>query len=290
MHAEEKYKITIVTATFNSAKTLEQTITSIVAQDYPNIEYIIVDGSSVDGTLDIIKKYEGMIDLRWISEPDAGIYDAFNKGIDMATGDYIHFLGSDDSMCNAHTISSVVKQLENDTDILSAPIKVIDEKSGREYLGCNQYYMDKANYHGGMIPHPGMFVKTSLMEKYKFDTSYKIAADYKFFLQCYYDDSIHFKYISEPVVFFAKSGSSSVLSKCWEENNRLYSELGLPFHAPSLDGPFLFECLVRKILWRLGVLAPALQLADFVIRGVKSRFIWQKHTCDNPVCRWCGRM
>ena len=91
----DSIKITILTATFNSGKTLEQTISSVVNQDYKDIEYIIVDGASTDNTVDIIKKYE-KYGIKWISEPDNGLYDALNKGFDMATGDYFQVLGSDD--------------------------------------------------------------------------------------------------------------------------------------------------------------------------------------------------
>ena len=89
------FKISIITITFNSEEHLEQTIESVAAQTYPSIEYIIVDGGSTDGTLDIIKRHEEDID-RWISEPDDGIADAFNKGIALATGDFVYFLNSDD--------------------------------------------------------------------------------------------------------------------------------------------------------------------------------------------------
>lgn len=289
MNVKEKCKITIITATYNSAETLEQTIASVAMQDYPYIEYIVVDGASTDGTVDIIKNYENKITLKWISEPDTGIYDAFNKGIDMATGDYVNFLGSDDSLYNVNTISSVVNHLEANIDILSAAIMVIDEDSLAQYPNYNHHALDKAAYHGGMIPHPGMFVKTTLMKKYKFDLEYKIAADYKFFLQCYYDDNIIFKYVDEPVVYFTNSGSSSNMSKCWEENNRIYTELGLPFQSPSIDSQFLWEQSVRRILWKIGILSSVIKIADYCRRKIKGYFVWEKHSCNNPICRWCGR-
>ena len=289
MSAKEKCKITIITATYNSAETLEQTIASVAMQDYPYVEYIIVDGASTDGTVDIIKKYDNKIPIKWISEKDAGIYDAFNKGINMATGDYINFLGSDDSLCNVSTISDVVDHLEENTDILSAAIMVIDEESLTQYPSYNHHALDKTAYHGGMIPHPGMFVKTSLMRKHKFDLGYKIAADYKFFLQCYYDNNVVFKYIDEPVVYFTNSGSSSNMTKCWEENNRIYVELGLPFRAPSIDSPILWERFARIILWKIGVLSSSIKIADYCRRKIKGHFVWERHTCANPICRWCGR-
>ena len=287
---KDKYKITIITATYNSAITLEQTIVSVAAQDYPNIEYIIVDGASTDGTVDVIKKYEEQINIRWISEPDTGIYDAFNKGIDMATGDYIQFIGSDDSLCDTHTIFNVVEQLDDNTDILSAAVIVVAEDTSRQAITYNHDVLDKDAYRGVMVPHQGMFVKTSLIKNNKFDTSLKIAADYKFFLQCYYNDNVKFKYIDTPVVFFANSGSSSDLSKCWDEYNFIYRELGLPFHAPLIDSKFFIRRVVKSMLWKMGLLPCATQVGGLCSQWIKRHFIWDKHTCDNPICRWCGRV
>lgn len=289
MLAKNKYKITIITATYNSAATLEQTIASVARQDYPDIEYIIVDGASTDGTLEIVRKYEDKINLKWISEPDNGIYDAFNKGIDMATGEYIQFLGSDDSLCNAHAISCIAEQIEANTDILSATIVVIDEKSKKQYIQYNHLARNKKEYLGGMIPHPGMFVKTSLGRKYKFDTSYKILGDYKFFLQCYYDDNVKFKFIDEPVVFFTNSGTSSDIIKCWKEDNRIYAELGLPFHEPAIYSRSPVKRVVRRILHKMGMLVSVQKAFEIWKYRYKIHFVWQNHSCDNPICRWCGR-
>ena len=99
-------KISIITVSYNAAKTIEQTISSVVNQTYQDIEYIIIDGGSTDGTMDIIRKYEDRI-AYWISEPDKGIYDAMNKGIDVATGDYVYFLGADDRLVDANIIDKI---------------------------------------------------------------------------------------------------------------------------------------------------------------------------------------
>ena len=104
-------KITILTASYNAAATIEQTIVSVVYQDYPNLEYIIIDGGSTDGTIDILKKYE-KDGLRWISEPDRGLYDALNKGVGMASGEYIEVLGGDDALTDYHVISRVVQKMK----------------------------------------------------------------------------------------------------------------------------------------------------------------------------------
>ncbi|SDO97526.1 glycosyltransferase family 2 protein [Selenomonas ruminantium] len=280
---EYKYKITIITATYNSAITLEQTVASVAQQDYPNIEYIIVDGKSIDGTLDIIRKYEDKINLKWISEPDKGIYDAFNKGVDMATGDYIYFLGSDDALCNAHIISDIVAHIEADTDVLSAAIIVVDEKSKKCYPTYNHHALNKEKYIGGPIPHQGMFVRTSVVKKYKFDSSYTIAADYKFFLQCYYNDVVKFKFIDEPVAFFANNGTSSNLEECFKENNRIYNELQVPFQNSIV---FNLKKYMKIVLLNIHLLPWFTRLK----RQRKIKSLKTKHTCDNKICRWCGRL
>ena len=102
--------ISIITAVLNGDKTLERTIQSVIDQDYKNIEYIIIDGGSTDGTLDIIKKYDHAIDY-WMSEPDEGIYDAFNKGIQISSGEWIYFLGADDYFVDQNVLNTTVHKL-----------------------------------------------------------------------------------------------------------------------------------------------------------------------------------
>jgi glycosyltransferase involved in cell wall biosynthesis len=105
----DRPRLTVVTAVFNGSKTLEATIQSVISQTYANIEYIIIDGGSTDGTLDIIRKYEDAIDY-WLSEPDKGVYDAMNKGIRASTGTWLNFLNANDVYCNCSAIESVAKK------------------------------------------------------------------------------------------------------------------------------------------------------------------------------------
>ena len=132
-------KISIVTVSYDVAGTIEQTISSVVNQTYENIEYIIIDGGSTDGTVDIIRKYEDKI-AYWVSETDRGIYDAMNKGIDVATGDYIYFLGADDILFNLPIIS-ISNAWHDNIDILLGKVKFSNgyvysskaEKNGNSY-------------------------------------------------------------------------------------------------------------------------------------------------------------
>ena len=207
MDAKSRPVISIITATFNAAATLRQTIESVLSQTYPYVEYIIIDGGSTDGTVAILQNYSSKLSY-WVSEPDNGIYDAFNKGIHVATGDYIQFLGSDDCLYNETILSRVVDSIHGTTDVFSASIYLVDSQWNLQKILDNHSARDKALFAGEMIPHPGMFTKTSLLKKRPFDISFHIAADYDFFLSCYFDEQIRFQYVDFPVAFFSLDGVS----------------------------------------------------------------------------------
>jgi len=119
-------KVTVVTVTYNAEQYLEQTIKSVIEQDYSNIEYIIIDGGSTDRTLEIIKKYEKYL-AYWVSEPDDGIFYAMNKGIEVATGDWINFLNAGDTYVNKNILSKVISQTEGETDIILSHTNLVKE-------------------------------------------------------------------------------------------------------------------------------------------------------------------
>ncbi len=175
---EDKPLISIVTVVYNGEKYLEQTIKSVIGQSYDNVEYIIIDGGSTDGTLDIIKKYENWIDY-WASEKDSGIYDAMNKGTDVATGEYMAFLNADD-WYERDTLTVISDNiLEHKRDYFFGNIDVYkNEKYQSTWLPKPQKYK-----RAMPIYHPGLFVKTEFLKANKFDTSYKIVSDYEFIIK-----------------------------------------------------------------------------------------------------------
>ena len=194
-------KISIITACYNAEKTIEQTIQSVVNQTYDNIEYIIVDGASTDGTMDIVRKYEEQVDII-ISEPDEGIYDAFNKGAKVATGDYIQYLNADDYLIADDVINGVSIFIKNNNNpvLVYGGILIINEDTGYKRLRNKQFMLVDIQ-RGEMIPHPATFLNRDiLLEMELFDTQYVIAADYNLICKVYkkYSDSIlhHSKIIS----------------------------------------------------------------------------------------------
>jgi len=278
-------KISVVTAAYNAAKTIEQTISSVVNQDYPYIEYVIVDGSSTDGTVSIIEKYASSYNIKWVSEPDRGLYDALNKGVQMATGDYIEIIGADDALVSADIISRVVGEMESNTDIFAGQVWYVDEDSKKQFPYTNISMRNRSTYRGGMSPHAAMFARRELLLQYPFDTSYRIAGDYKFFLQCYYDKKVQIQYSDIMVAFFATSGLSSDVESAWREEKRLYSELGLSLRSYNSADSSWIARMIKYTLVATHLFVPI----RMVWRFFNIRLCWKDHTCENKLCRWCGR-
>jgi len=204
--------ISIITATYNSQKTIEHTIQSVLSQTYSNIEYIIIDGKSTDETLDIIKKYEGEIS-KVISEPDRGIYDALNKGIEQATGGVVGFLHADDFYANNQVIENIVKVFETQkTDSVYGDLEYVSasntDKTIRNWQTGN--FSLKELKKGWMPPHPTFYVKTEVYKKYgNFNLDYKIAADYDLVLRFLGKYKISATYLPQVLVKMRMGGASN---------------------------------------------------------------------------------
>ncbi len=173
-------KISIITVCFNAEKTIEETIKSVKMQTYKNIEYIIKDGKSKDGTLKVIKKYKNNIS-KIISSKDNGLYDAMNEGVKKATGDIIYFLNADDVLVDKHVIEEVAKDFENDNlDMVYGDVDFFyPNKKKTVRIIRNASIKDVKN--GLMPPHQGSFVKRKFLLRYPFDLNYKSSADFDFF-------------------------------------------------------------------------------------------------------------
>lgn len=173
-------KISIITICLNADRYLEQTITSVINQTLPNKEYIIIDGGSTDDTLDIIKRYDAHID-KWISEPDRGIADAMNKGLSIATGDYILFLHSDDYLIDFSVLERASSYLTDNLDIYFFKVLLVDQGINRESRNRSLCWL--TNFKMGSC-HQGQLCSTRLFKKVgTFDTSFKISMDYDFILR-----------------------------------------------------------------------------------------------------------
>lgn len=208
---EKNIKVSIITVCFNSAKTLEQTIKSVINQSYNNIEYIIIDGGSTDGTLDIIKKYEDKITY-WVSEPDNGLYDAMNKGIRIASGEIIGIINSDD-WYNQGAFEEVVNCFaKSDCEIVYGDMITVAD-TGVLLRKCAAKINQDHIYFRMIYSHATVFVKRYVYEKYGvFDCRYKIVADYDAMLR-FYSQGVVFTYLPFDVAFFRIGGVST--TKMW---------------------------------------------------------------------------
>lgn len=191
--------ISVITVVYNGAATLERTILSILEQTYPHVEYIIIDGGSTDGSLDIIKKYSEHI-AYWVSEPDEGIYDAMNKGVQRASGEWILFMGADDILYNV--LHTIVPELTNKDTIYYGDVHF--GSTAKVYNGrYNKYKLSIAN-----ICHQSIFYPARVFQIYKYDLNYPVYADYALNLQCWADRRFRFKYLPVVVSLFAWGGAS----------------------------------------------------------------------------------
>lgn len=211
-------KVSIITVTYNSLSTLQDTIESVQFQDYPDIEYIVIDGASKDGTIEIIRNNQFTIS-NWLSEPDQGLYDAMNKGIALATGDIVGIINSDDFYHRSDSISQIVKAFqENEVDSVFADVRFVHpsnlEKTVR-YYRSDLFSPDK--FKMGLMPaHPTFFTYKENFEKFgNYRTDYKIAADFELLVRFLYKHKLSYKYIPIDLMKMRTGGLST---RSWKSN------------------------------------------------------------------------
>lgn len=218
-----KPKVSIITVCYNSAKTIEDTIQSVINQTYDNIEYIIVDGLSTDNTLEIVNKYKDRI-ATIVSEKDAGLYDAINKGIGLATGEIIANLNSDDFYIDNNVITDVVTKMEETkSDTLYADLYYVDALDTNKVIRnwVSGAYKKGMFFKGWMPPHPTFFVRKSVYDNYgKFNLELKSAADYEIMLRFIHKHECSISYLPLAVVRMRVGGVSNVSIKNRLKANR----------------------------------------------------------------------
>lgn len=246
-------KISLITVSFNSEKTIRSTIDSVLSQTYDAIEYIVCDGNSTDGTIDILKEYEGQITV--VSEPDRGIYDAMNKGIKLASGDVIGIINSDDFYSNEHVIEKVVKTFQSSgSDSVYGDLQYIDPNNERRVVR----YWKSGNFkkskmlRGWMVPHPTFFIKKSVYEQYGlFDWHYRISGDYEMAIRLLYKNNVTAHYLPEVLVKMRAGGvsNSSIFGRvraniedhrAWKDNNLKRRYYTVPLKPIRKIGQFVY--------------------------------------------------
>lgn len=228
-------KISIITVCWNSADTIKDAINSVLMQSYPDIEYIIVDGGSTDGTVQIIESFKDQI-AKFVSEPDNGIYDAMNKGIKLCTGDVIGILNSDDFYASNDLIQKVFDGFPSSADMVFGDVLFVDRKAIHQHLR----YIDGSAFKpwklrfGWMPPHPACFIRSHVYSNFGlYKTEYKIAADYEFFVRILFVKKVRATHNPEIMISMREGGVStknlkSTIVISWEilkacKQNNMYS-------------------------------------------------------------------
>lgn len=209
-------KISIITVAYNSASTITDTFDSVLSQTYKDIEYIVVDGASKDSTVDLIRAYEPRFEgrMKWVSEPDKGLYDAMNKGIDMATGDVVGILNSDDLFSSVEVVEKISQELSTNPsiDCIYGDVHFVNPN---DLLKVTRYYSSKKfrpeKFRFGFMPaHPSCYIKKKCFEKYGlYKMGYEIAADYELLIRFLYKNKINTKYVSLDIVKMRVGGVST---------------------------------------------------------------------------------
>ncbi len=250
-------KVSIITVTYNSAATLKDTIISVISQTYQDIEYIIVDGGSKDGTVDIIRSFEPEFGgrLKWKSEKDRGIYDAMNKGIGMATGEVVGILNSDDYFTSPDVIARMVEAFEDKgLDAVYGDIHFIHDNNPSK---CVRYYSSKRFRpfwlrFGFMPAHPSFYLRRKIYQQvggYKLD--YKIGADYEMMVRLFRVYRIRTQYIPLDFVTMRTGGVSTkdLRSRMTlvKEDVRACRENGIYTNSLMISCKYLYKMLELKL-------------------------------------------
>lgn len=251
----QSIRISVITAAYNSEATLSDTLKSVLNQGYGNVEHIIIDGASNDGTIGIIKKFlpeyaEAGKTLRWISEKDNGIYDAMNKGIAMATGDIVGLLNSDDFYTSDNILEAIAAAFDNNTgnsektfDAVYGDVHYVNPGN----LGkCVRYYSSRGfkrwKMRMGFMPaHPSFYCRREIYRKYgMFDTSFRIAADFEQLLRLIFIHGIKTRYMPMDFVTMRTGGASS---SGFVSHRRIFADHRAAYRKNGVYSNFLFEAL-----------------------------------------------
>jgi glycosyltransferase len=231
-------RITVITVCYNRKATIEKTIKSVLEQKYSNIEYIIIDGNSTDGTKEIIESYRDKIS-KYISEPDKGMYDAINKGLQLATGDVVGLMHSDDEFYNENAISKIAARFVYDPKtegVYGDGIYVSNDSEERLIRNRIGGAFSLQKVKSGWLPlHPTVYLKKSIIEKHGlYNLDFKIASDTEFLLRYLYKYRIKMDYINAYIVKMRMGGLSTNAKRAFEvlhEDYKIYKYHGLAAFA-----------------------------------------------------------
>lgn len=241
-------KISIITVVYNNASTILDTLASVASQDYSNIEHIVIDGNSTDGTSELLEERKSQLG-HYLREADKGIYDAMNKGIKLASGDYVGILNADDFFEDTTTVSRIAKRLrDNPTDCLYGDVQFVSQKDPSRIVRyySSSYFRPERFAYGFMPAHPSFYVKRECYEKLGvYKTNYRIAADYELLVRFLLLNRITAQYYPSPLVRMRTGGTSNAsLKTYWTLNHevvRACRENGVSTNLPKVLSKYFIK-------------------------------------------------
>ncbi len=205
-------KVSIITAVYNGESSIVETLKSVAMQDYPAIEHLVIDGGSDDSTAALVRQHGGRV-ARFVSEPDAGVYDAFNKGLRLATGDVIAFLNSGDTYISASVVSEMVRAFSHDgIEAVFGDVLIVDSRDGNRAVRrySSKRFSPRMMAYGLMPAHPSLFMRKEVYRAVgEYDSSFRIAADFELCLRVFRTASARYLYLHELIVSMPTGGISN---------------------------------------------------------------------------------
>lgn len=261
--------VSIITVCYNAKQSLPQTIASVAAQSHGDYEFIVIDGASQDGSVRVLEENDHLID-RWISAPDKGIYDAMNKGADLAGGHYLAFLNADDRYL-PHTIAKVAEKLNLDVpDVLYGNMIKVREIDGQAYEKEEKPRLEFMPQGMGIF-HPAAFVKKLAFETAgKYDTTYRLAADYALFLKLWQEGK-SFSYLDAPLAYFSLGGASNAGCGTYAEAVEIQKKYNTGYASQTQK--LFWKCRAKKHLRTIIFgLARITGTTPFISRALKRKW------------------
>lgn len=242
-------KISVITVVFNAENNIEQTILSVINQSYKNIEYIIIDGKSTDKTMEIVAGYKDKISVI-VSEKDAGIYDAMNKGLKLATGDYVWFINSGDEIYDKDTLLNIFGSIEDVyPDVIYGKTALYDKSGSFIKITSVPKKLDKYSFSNGMVvSHQSLIVKKDLTEYY--DLSYRYVSDHDWIIKILKKSGYNFNTGNILSKYLAEGFSGSNFTGCWSDRlNIIKNNYSLFFYVKNLY--FYFFNYLKRIIKKI---------------------------------------
>jgi glycosyltransferase involved in cell wall biosynthesis len=244
--------VSVITVVYNGDEYIEECIQSVIGQDYDNIEYIIIDGGSTDGTVEIIRKYADML-ADWVSEPDDGVYDAMNKGIERATGNVIGLLNADDFYADGAIQTVAETHTEHPNSIIVGAMNRV-KADGSSYTlrrNLNHRYLDGTIRYAMPVNHPATFVPETVYRKLgTFDARFQISGDYDFICRCYTQE-VPFVFVDQVLSNMRAGGLSSGLNNVWKKAREHYvmrrkNQMVDPVTNAALSAAWFVSTVVKR--------------------------------------------